>query len=62
MSKEQAKENMDFVLMMLQRAMKTSGVAIGFDMMNKKLVLQDVKTQLISRIDLEDLNKALINN
>lgn len=44
MSKEQAKENMDFVLMMLQRAMKTSGVAIGFDMMNKKLVLQDVKT------------------
>lgn len=61
MKKEQAKENIDFVLTTLQQAMKISGVAIGFDLVNKKLVLQDVKTELISRVDLEELNKILIN-
>lgn len=61
MNKEQAKENIESVLMVLQQAMKTSGVAIGFDLVNKKLVLQDVKTELISRVDLTELNKIFMN-
>lgn len=59
---KEVEENMNFVLMMLQQAMKTSGVAIGFDLKAKKLVLKDIKTQLISRIDLEELNKCLISD
>lgn len=61
MDKEQAIDNINLVLMVLQQTMKTAGVAIGFDLKNKKLVLQDIKTQLISRVDLDELNSVLIS-
>ena len=56
---EQAKENMNLFLMVLQQTMKTTGIALGWDLENKKLVLQDVSTQLITRIELTDLNSNL---
>ncbi|KEI16861.1 hypothetical protein Z959_08500 [Clostridium novyi B str. ATCC 27606] len=61
MSKEEARDNMNLFLSVLQVTMKTTGIALGWDLKNKKLVLQDVKTGLISRINLEELNKNLIS-
>ncbi len=61
MSKEEARDNMNLLLTVLQQTMKTTGVALGWDLKNKKLVLQDVKTKLVSRVDLEELNKTLIS-
>ncbi|KEH90590.1 hypothetical protein [Clostridium botulinum] len=61
MSKEEARDNMNLFLSVLQVTMKTTGIALGWDLKNKKLVLQDVKTGLISRVNLEELNKNLIS-
>lgn len=61
MDKEQASENINLFLAVLQQTMKTTGVAMGWDLENKKLVLQDVKTKLIARVDLTELNKNLLN-
>ncbi|NFF59787.1 hypothetical protein FDB08_02485 [Clostridium botulinum] len=61
MSKEEARDNMNLFLSVLQMTMKTTGIALGWDLKNKKLVLQDVKTGLISRVNLEELNKILIS-
>lgn len=61
MSKEEARDNMNLFLTVLQQTMKTTGVAMGWDIQNQKLVLQDVRTGLISRVDLEELNKNLIS-
>ena len=52
---------MNLFLSVLQVTMKTTGIALGWDLKNKKLVLQDVKTGLISRVNLEELNKNLIS-
>lgn len=61
MSAEQAKENMDLLLMMMQQTMKTIGVAIGWNEKDKKLVLLDVKTRLTANVDLEELNKSVFS-
>lgn len=61
MSNEEARDNMNLFLTVLQQTMKTTGIAIGWDIRNQKLVLQDVKTGLISRINLEELNQILIS-
>ncbi|KOC33880.1 hypothetical protein [Clostridium botulinum] len=61
MSKQEARDNMNLLLNVLQTTMKSTGIAIGWDLKNKKLVLQDVKTGLISRVNLEELNKILIS-
>lgn len=61
MSKEEARDNMNLFLTVLQQTMKTTGIAMGWDIQNQKLVLQDVRTGLISRVDLEELNKNLIS-
>lgn len=37
--------------------MKTTGIALGWDLENKKLVLQDAQTELIARVDLLELNE-----
>lgn len=60
MDKKEARDNMNLFLTVLQKTMKTTGIALGWDLKNKKLVLQDVKTGLISRVNLEELNKNLI--
>lgn len=36
--------------------MKTTGIAIGWDLKNNKLLLVNTKTKNVSRIDLEVIN------
>lgn len=51
-----AKERINFFLNVLQKTMKTCDMKLGFDLKEKKLVIQDVQTKLFSRIGLEELN------
>lgn len=52
----EAEERINFFLNILQKTMKTCDMKIGFDLKEKKLVIQDVQTELFSRIELENLN------
>ena len=52
----EAKERINFFLNFLQNTMKTCDMKLGFDLKQKKLVIQDVQTELFSRIGLEELN------
>lgn len=54
--KLEAKERINFFLNVLQKTMKTCDMKLGFDLKEKKLVIQDVQTELFSRIGLEELN------
>ncbi|CAI3209851.1 hypothetical protein [Clostridium neonatale] len=54
--KLEAKERINFFLNVLQKTMKTCDMKLGFDLKEKKLVIQDVQTKLFSRIGLEELN------
>lgn len=54
--KLEAKERINFFLNILQNTMKTCDMKLGFDLKEKKLVIQDVQTELFSRIGLEELN------
>lgn len=51
---------MTLLLQVLQQTMLTTNIAIGFDLKNTKLVLKDVESGLISRVDLEELNKIFV--
>lgn len=59
-NKKDIMEKMTLLLQVMQQTMLTTGVAIGFDLENKKLVLKDVETGLISRVNLEDLNRIFV--
>ncbi|WP_315080792.1 hypothetical protein [uncultured Clostridium sp.] len=54
--KLEAKERINFFLNMLQRTMKTCEMKIGFDLKENKLIIQDVQTELFSRVELGELN------
>lgn len=54
--KLEAKERIDFFVNILQKTMKSCDMKLGWDLTQKKLVIQDVQTELISRIELEKLN------
>ena len=54
--KLEAKERIEFFVNMLQKTMKTCEMKIGFDLKENKLVIQDVKTELFSRVEIEKLN------
>lgn len=54
--KLEATERINFFANMLQMTMKTCEMKIGFDLKEKKLIIQDVQTELFSRIELEKLN------
>lgn len=56
-NKSEVKERMTLLLQVMQQTMLTTNIAIGFDLKNTKLVLKDVESGLISRVDLEELNK-----
>ena len=55
-NKLEATERINFFANMLQKTMKTCEMKIGFDLKEKKLIIQDVQTELFSRIELEKLN------
>lgn len=58
--KGEVQQRMTLLLQVLQQTMLTTNIAIGFDLENKKLVLKCVETGLISRVDLEELNKIFV--
>lgn len=58
--KSEVKERMTLLLQVLQQTMLTTNIAIGFDLEKKKLVLKDVESGLISRVDLEELNAIFV--
>ena len=55
-NKLEATERINFFVNMLQMAMKSCEMKIGVDLKEKKLVIQDVQTELFSRIEFEKLN------
>ena len=59
MMREETQERFNLLLEVLQTAMKSTGVAIGFDLESKKLILFDIETGLSAKIDLEKLNECL---
>ena len=58
--KGEIQERMTLLLQVMQQTMLTTNIAIGFDLENKKLVLKDVESGLISRVDLEELNGIFV--
>ena len=60
--KKLIEQKMTLLLQVLQQTMLTTKIAIGFDMDQKKLVLNDVETGLITRVDLEELNKIFVED
>ncbi|MGN2371881.1 hypothetical protein ACTFJW_17865 [Clostridium cagae] len=52
----EAKERINFFLNVLKTTMVSCNVRIGFDLKEKQFVVQDVETELFSRIKLEELN------
>lgn len=57
--KHEAKERIDFLVMMLQNAMKTCNVQVGFNLKTKKLLIYDNATGFKGDVDLEELNKSI---
>lgn len=55
--KLEAKERIDFFVKMLQTTMKNCDMKLGFDLKENKLVIQDVQTELFSRVELIKLNE-----
>lgn len=58
--KSEVRERMTLLLQVMQQTMLTTNIAIGFDLQNTKLVLKDVESGLISRVELEELNKIFV--
>ena len=47
------RENMELFVQQLSITMKTTGIAVDWDLKNNKLLLVDTKTKNIGRVDLE---------
>ena len=54
--KLEATERINFFVNMLQMTMKSCEMRIGIDLKEKKLVIQDVQTELFIRIEFDKLN------
>ncbi|NFA43942.1 hypothetical protein EXM65_15540 [Clostridium botulinum] len=52
----EAKERINFFLNALKATIVSCNVRIGFDLKEKQFVVQDIETELFSRIKLEELN------
>lgn len=55
--KQETKDKFELFLTMIEMTMRNTGVIMGWDKKQDKLVLMDVETKLTTRIDLEELNK-----
>ena len=61
MDKNEFKIKVDFTLNLIVDSLASFNLILGFDLKNKKLVFKDIDSDLISRVDLEVLNKAVLN-
>lgn len=61
-NKNEVKDRFQLFLTMLEMTMRNTGVLMGWDKKQDKLVLMDVDTKMTTRIDLEELNKIYFLN
>ena len=61
MDKNEFKNNVDFTLNLIVDTLASFNLIIGFDLKNKKLVFKDIDSDLITRVNLEVLNKVVLN-
>ena len=61
MDKYEFKNKVDFTLNLIVDALAIFNLILGFDLKNKKLVFKDIDSDLIIRVNLEDLNKLVLN-
>ena len=61
MEKQEFKNKVDFTLNLIVDILASFNLILGFDLKNKKLVFKDIDSDLIIRVNLEDLNKLVLN-
>ena len=61
MDKNEFKIKVDYTLTLIVDTLASFNLIIGFDLKDKKLVFKDIDSDLIIRVNLEDLNKAVLN-
>ena len=61
MNKNEFKNNVDFTLNLIVDTLASFNLIIGFDLKNKKLVFKDIDSDLITRVNLEVLNKVVLS-
>ena len=61
MDKYEFKNKVDFTLNLIVDTLASFNLIIGFDLKNKKLVFKDIDSDLIIRVNLEVLNKVVLN-
>lgn len=60
--KVEVRSEMELFLTMLVNTMKTCNILMGWDVKANKLVLLEKDTNLITRVDLEEINKEVLRN
>ena len=61
MEKQEFKNKFDFTVNLIVDILASFNLILGFDLKNKKLVFKDIDSDLIIRVNLEDLNKVVLN-
>ena len=61
MEKQEFKNRFDFTVNVIVDTLASFNLILGFDLKNKKLVFKDIDSDLIIRVNLEDLNKVVLN-
>ena len=61
MDKNEFKIKVDYTLTLIVDTLASFNLILGFDLKNKKLVFKDIDSDLIIRVNLEDLNKLVLN-
>ena len=61
MDKNEFKIKVDYTLTLIVDTLASFNLIIGFDLKNKKLVFKDIDSDLITRVNLEVLNKVVLN-
>ena len=61
MEKQEFKNRFDFTVNLIIDTLASFNLILGFDLKNKKLVFKDIDSDLIIRVNLEDLNKVVLN-
>ena len=61
MEKQEFKNRFDFTVNLIVDTLASFNLILGFDLKNKKLVFKDIDSDLIIRVNLEDLNKVVLN-
>ena len=61
MDKNKFEIKVDYTLTLIVDTLASFNLIPGFDLKNKKLVFKDIDSDLITRVNLEVLNKVVLN-